>query len=172
MGVRQALIQDTQTQTLESQFWNQQNLPNVYLLRGKTTGSTATELFINGQSGVRIPVPNESVLGFTSTYVYMNVTDDEGGVALNAGCIENDGGTTALIGTVSSLINTAAADVAQINDGSATSTLAITADNTNDALIFTVTGTASKDIFHKIVVQVIPVVDPDDLNLYNRGTGL
>lgn len=161
-------IQDTFTRQSVSKMWQKRHgfTDYVYTLFGTTTGSTATEIFVDGISGQRIGIPNESAVAFLALYCGFNITDDEASAQANFGLIENDGGTTALIGTVSSLINTAAADLAAISDGSSTTSIAYTADDTNDALACTVTGTAAKTIYHTCHIILIPGTDPNFLAAY------
>jgi hypothetical protein len=77
-------------------------------------------------------------MGFT-IYVTARRTDVDGESAYYRidGCIDNNAGTTAAVGTITTTViaeDTAAWDVVA------------SADNTNDALIITVTGEASKTI--------------------------
>ena len=63
--------------------------------------------------------------------------DNESAAYEFVGCIDNNAGTTALVGSVTTTV------VAEDTVGW---DCAVTADNTNDALIITVTGEANKTI--------------------------
>lgn len=97
-------------------------------LRGKTTTDAAVSLLIGGAD--RVTVPSGKILALTLQI--LGSKSDGTAVAdyLRQVCIKNVGGTTSLVGTV----NTIGTDEA------AGTSIAITADDTNDALQINVTG--------------------------------
>ncbi|MFO0202785.1 MAG: hypothetical protein ACK528_06600 [Alphaproteobacteria bacterium] len=105
-----------------------------WVLRNKTTdGTTATTLFANGSSE-RCLLTSGKILHAT---VNILGSKSDGSVVasyMRQVTIKNVGGTTALVGTVNTLGT----------DEAASTSIAITADNTNDALQIAVTGIASE----------------------------
>lgn len=106
-------------------------------LRRQTTNSTPAELFLDGSS-LRMAIPTDTTWGF-DIMVTARRTDANGESAFYRfeGCIDNNAGTTALVGSVVS--------ATPIED-TAGWACAVTADDTNDALIITVTGENAKTI--------------------------
>jgi hypothetical protein len=108
-----------------------------YILRRATTNATPTELFTDN-SGIRIQIASDATYVFHA-YVVARRTDvdnESAGYEIK-GVIDNNAGTTAFVGTPTTTVlaeDTAAWDIA------------VTADNTNDALVFTATGEAAKTI--------------------------
>ena len=106
-----------------------------FVLRNKTTNATPTTLFADG-SAARLTIPSGKIL-FADILVSGIKSDGSA-----AGCykrkvaIKNVAGTTALVGTV----ETIGTDI----EDNASTDVAITADNTNDALEISVTGIASE----------------------------
>jgi len=114
-----------------------------WVLRNKTTdGTTATTLFANGSSE-RLLITSGKVLH--ATVHILGSKSDGSAVAsyMRQVTIKNVGGTTALVGTVNTLGT----------DEAASTSIAITADNTNDALQIAVTGIASETWRWVAIVQ-------------------
>lgn len=109
-----------------------------YILRADTTDATATVLTTNNgtpASWNQIVAASDTCIMFSGTLVAMqNGAQDQGGWEIK-GLLKNDGGTTTL---VSSNIQT-------FDDGNGW-TVALTADNTNNALAITCTGEAAHNI--------------------------
>ena len=109
-----------------------------YILRADTTDATATVLTTsngNPANWNQIVAASDTCIMFSGTLVAMqNGTQDQGGWEIK-GLLKNDGGTTTL---VSSNIQTFA-------DGNGW-VVALTADNTNNALAITCTGEAAHNI--------------------------
>lgn len=112
-----------------------------YMQRRVTTNSTATELSNDGNApaaSTRIAIASDSTYAFEALVVARRTdADNESAGYKITGVIDNNAGTTALVGTPTVTIlaeDTAAWDIA------------VTADNTNDALVFTVTGENAKTI--------------------------
>lgn len=110
---------------------------SLFVLRRQTTSATPRELFTDGSSA-RMTIPTGTTWGFTIQVVARRTdADDESAFYKFEGCIDNNAGTTALVGSVVA--------TTPIEDTAAWA-VAVTADNTNDALIITVTGEAAKTI--------------------------
>lgn len=109
-----------------------------FILRADTTDATATVLTTNNStagSTNQIVAANDTCIMFSGTLVAMqNGAQDQGGWEIK-GLLKNDGGTTTL---VSSNIQT-------FDDGNGW-TVALSADNTNNALAITCTGEAAHNI--------------------------
>lgn len=107
------------------------------VMRNVTTNSTPTELFLDGSS-LRLTIPTDTTW-VSHILVVARRTDVDGesaGYSIT-GVIDNNAGTTAAVG---GLATTTIAE-----DTAAWSCIA-TADNTNDALVITVTGENAKTI--------------------------
>jgi hypothetical protein len=105
-----------------------------WVLRNKTTdGTTAVTLFANGSSA-RCLLTSGKVLHATVLITGSKSDGSAVAVYMRQVAIKNVGGTTSLVGTV----NTLGTDTA------AGTSIAITADDTNDALQVAVTGVASE----------------------------
>lgn len=114
-------------------------------LQKSTTDATETEMFIYGTE--RIKLPTNSVYGFE---VYITAVDSDD-ISKNAyfhrkGLIYNDGGTTALNGSV----QTIGTDIDNITSGG----VSVEASDTYNALIVKVTGAASTNIIWQAKVAL------------------
>ena len=123
-----------------------------YLVRRATTDATQTELSCDGgapAADTRIAIANDSTYTFTALVTARRTdADDESAGYKIEGVIDNNAGTTALVGTPTVTVlaeDTAAWDVV------------VEADNTNDALVFKVTGEANKTIRWGAVVELMKV---------------
>ena len=119
--------------------------PNTWTLNGATvhttvynttTNATPTELFTDGSSA-RLSIATEKAWVFTALIVgrRTDVSGETAGYKIE-GLIENIGGTTTLTGSVKTVFN----------EDDTNWDVAATADDTNDALVITVTGAGSKTI--------------------------
>jgi hypothetical protein len=106
----------------------------AFHLRNKTTdGTTAVTLLLDGSSA-RLTIPSGKILSGIVEILGSRSTGAEVAVYTRHVAIKNVGGTTTLVGTVDTIgVDTAAG-----------TTIAITADDTNDALQIAVTGVASQ----------------------------
>lgn len=110
------------------------------VVRNAITGTGSADLFANG-TNQRCRVPSGRAFNATVQLVAScDVVGNGSGIAVGETYIgtyevgiKNNGGESALVGTVQNL------HTAQADTGMSTSTVAITADNTNDALIITFT---------------------------------
>lgn len=106
-----------------------------FVARNKTTNSTATTLFLDGSS-TRLTITSGKVL--SAMCRICGIKSDGSAVAnyVRRVVIKNVGGTTSLVGSVETIGT-------DIEDNAATD-VAITADDTNDALQINVTGITSE----------------------------
>lgn len=116
--------------------------------RISTSNATPAEMFLDG-SATRFTIASDTTYMFDVLVVARRTdADNESAGYRLVGVIDNNAGTTALVGTV---------DKTAIAEDTAAWDAAITADNTNDALTITVTGEAAKTIrwvAHGRVIQV------------------
>ena len=106
-----------------------------FVLRNKTTDATATVLFLDGSS-TRLTIPSGKIM-FCDILISGIKSDGSASACYKRKvAIKNVAGTTALVGTVEAIGT-------DIEDNVLTD-VAITADNTNDALDISVTGIAAE----------------------------
>ena len=106
----------------------------VYL-EATTTDATATELLVGGD---RVKVPTDSTAFYrVSVCARRTDADNESAGYTIEGVIDNNAGTTALVGSQVTTVT--------VEDTAAWS-VAVTADDTNDAIAVKATGEASKTI--------------------------
>jgi hypothetical protein len=117
-----------------------------FVLRNKTTTNAAVELFLNG-STTRLTIPSGKYL--TGTINIAGIKSDGATAAryIRQFSIKNVAATTSLVGTV----DTVGTDIAN------STTISITADDTNDALKVEVTGIASETWRWVASVDVVEV---------------
>lgn len=123
-----------------------------YILLIKTTNDTQTEMTADGGAGAstnRISIASDATYTFSALVTARRTdADNESAGYKIEGVIDNNAGTTAFVGTPTVTIlgeDTAAWDVV------------VEADNTNDALVFKVTGEANKTIRWGAVVELMKV---------------
>lgn len=105
----------------------------VYMTRARTTNATQTDM------ARRAVIPTDTTWAFMILLVARNAnTNNESAAWQIQGCIDNNAGTTALVGTV---VATTLGD-----DSAGAWTVVVDGDNTNDVLRIRVTGQASKTI--------------------------
>jgi hypothetical protein len=117
-----------------------------FVLRNKTTTNSAVELFLDGSS-TRLTIPSGKYL--TGTINIAGIKSDGTAAAsyIRQFSIKNVAGTTSLVGTV----NTIGTDEA------ASTSISITANDTNDALKVEVTGIAAETWRWVAAVDVVEV---------------
>ena len=108
-----------------------------FVARNRTIDATPSELFLNG-SDTKLTLEENSAMFLTVAVSGFSSTGADAAHYIRKVAISNVAGTTALIGTVSTI----GTDV----ETQAGYDVAITADDTNDALVITVTGAAATDI--------------------------
>jgi hypothetical protein len=107
------------------------------IARNKTTNATPVTLFLDG-SAARLTIPSGKALFASVNIAGILSTGAKAAHYMRKVAIKNVGGTTALIGSVSTI----GTDVEDDGDYD----VAITADNTNDALQINVTGKAAETL--------------------------
>jgi hypothetical protein len=114
----------------------------------KTTNNTPEELFLDGDAGaVRCTIASDTTWAFHILVVARRTDADNESAAYDfVGCIDNNAGTTALVGSVTKTIVAEDTSAWDCN---------VTADNTNDALIITATGENSKTIQWVAFIQLV-----------------
>lgn len=119
---------------------------STLVTRNSTTNNTQTELFLDG-SAARITIDSNTTCGFT-TYIVARRVDGvfESAFYKFEGAVTNNSGTTALVGIPTKTViveDTGAWDVT------------VEADDTNDSLVFKVTGENSKTIQWVAKVELV-----------------
>lgn len=119
---------------------------STYVCRNTTTGGTQTELFLDG-AWRRMTVRTNTTLSFDALVTGRTASGDSAGYRI-VGCIENNSGTTALVG--SPTVTILGEDVPAWD-------ATLVADDTNDALEVRVTGAAATTIRWVASVRTVEV---------------
>jgi hypothetical protein len=109
-----------------------------FVLRQATSSATPATLFLDGSS-TRLTIPSNKVFGFTVNICGTKQGLGEQAMFVRKGYIKNVAGTTSLIGT----IETIGTDIKTA--GATTTDVALTADDTNDALQINVIGVTGEN---------------------------
>jgi hypothetical protein len=120
----------------------------IFVMRNYTTNNTPTQLFLDGTS-IKLTIPNGKILACTINISGIRSTGATGAHYIRKVMIKNVGGTTSLVGTVST-IGTDVEDVAGYD-------VSVTANNTTDSLDIAVTGATSETISWTAVVQGLEI---------------
>lgn len=124
------------------------------VLRVATTNATETEMTLTGgaaSSTTRIVLESGKTYAFRVTVVGRKQSGGDTKMMQRYGLINNNGGTCALVGSVTTL----GSDIESAANGWTTT---ITADDTNDSLKITVTGQSSTNIRWVAHVQLVEVL--------------
>lgn len=145
-----ASLQDSATALVREQLAFPKTLSRqfVYNYVGTLTGATATELFIDGITNKRLGLPPGCSVTLSYVLAGFNVTD-----SLNAG----GSGVAGFFRTAAGNVTAGASQPAFApapTTGSTITAFTVTADTTNQAVIFTATGTAAKTIYVHLIVTV------------------
>jgi hypothetical protein len=111
---------------------------STFVLRKAASGDTATTLFLNGSSE-RLTISTGKVLAFTATICGTREGLADQAMFVRKGLIKNTAGTTSLVGS----IETIGTDVKTA--GASTTSVALTADTSNNALQIDVVGVAGQN---------------------------
>lgn len=108
---------------------------SIFRWAGNTINATPAEIFLMKNGSSRMTIPSDCTTGFT-IYVTARRTDSDNESAYYRidGCIDNNGGTTAAVGSITTTV---------IAEDTAGWDVAATADDTNDSLKITVTGSSA-----------------------------
>jgi hypothetical protein len=120
---------------------------SLYVLRGTTTSAGLSELFLDG-TAARMTIPINTIWTFDIIVAGRTAAGNAGGGYRVVGVIENAGGVVTFIGTPT--VSVLGEDVAAWN-------LVVTADNTNDALTISASGTTGTTIRWVAVVRTAQV---------------
>jgi len=120
----------------------------LFIARIRTNNDTPTTMMLNGAS-VRLTIPSGKVFSFVAQIT--GIKSDGSAVAkyIREGTIKNVGGTTTMVGSVIT--------VGTDHEDNASTDVAITADDTNDALDISVTGIAAETWRWVAVVQGVEI---------------
>lgn len=116
-----------------------------FYFAGTTTDGSAAELFID-QIDKKLELP-EGYWEFEAKFIALRDNNAAMLAGTRKGVIKNIAGTTALVGAVQTIGT-------DINEGSNAYSIAFTADNTNDALVCSVTGTAAHTVKWRVEVTM------------------
>ena len=103
-----------------------------FVMRNKTTTNTAVELFLDGSS-TRLTVPSGKIIAFTINIAGVSSTGGAVAHYMRQYCVKNVAGTTSEV----------YAPITIGTDNAAGTSIALSASDANDALVVSVTGTAS-----------------------------
>mgnify|MGYP000107864420 CR=1 FL=1 len=136
---------------IDGQTANYKNQAIQGRLTIQTTDATATELLAAGYAGQRFTIRASSHFAFKGIVIARDNVNNAGMSWKIEGMIKRDGASnTALVGTPT------VTEIAK--DGVLAWSVAITADDVNEALIITVTGEASKTIRWAAVLEGVEVI--------------
>lgn len=121
---------------------------SMLIARNHTTNDTPTNLFLNG-SNARLVIPAGKVFAFTAHIT--GIKSDGSAVAqyVRKGCIKRVVNTTSLVGSIET--------IGTDHEDNASTDVAITADDTNEALNISVTGIASETWRWMAVVEGVEI---------------
>ena len=121
---------------------------STFVLRNQTTDATQTEIFADGSAG-DISVPSDCSVSFRANIIARRTdVDGESAAYLLVGAIDNNAGTTALVGTISKTV---------IGEDTAAWDVTATADDANDGINILVTGEAAKTIRWVARTEIVEV---------------
>lgn len=123
---------------------------SVVHMSKQTVDATPGNLATDGSSG-KLTIASGTTWHFTAVVVFRGTSGTASGAFYKAGVITNNAGTTALIGSIATIV----AD--NLNAGASGCALAITADNTNDCLQLQVTGLAATTIYWSARIELTEV---------------
>lgn len=109
---------------------------SILISRCLTNSASETEVFLDNSSE-RITVATDSAIAFETLIIGKQSSSSNAAGYKISGVISNNGGTTALVGSITKTV---------LGESVASWDATIEADDTNDALVIKVTGTAGNDI--------------------------
>jgi hypothetical protein len=121
---------------------------SVLVARISTVDNTPAELFLDG-SAARCTIASDTTWAFSILVVARRTdADNESAAYKFEGCIDNNAGTTALVGSVTKTV---------LAEDTAGWDCNVTADNANDALVITATGENAKIIYWVARIELVEV---------------
>ena len=116
--------------------------PSGTTLSGTTANNTQTEIFVDGVASSRMTIATNTTWMFSAMVAARSATESAGYKI--EGVIKNDGGTTSLVGTAVKTV---------FAEEDATWDITVEADDTNDALVFKVTGDSADSVVWEVTVN-------------------
>ena len=116
--------------------------PSGTVLSGTTSNNTQTEIFVDGVASSRMTIATNTTWMFSAMVAARSATESAGYKI--EGVIKNDGGTTSLVGTAVKTV---------FAEEDATWDITVEADDTNDALVFKVTGDSADSVVWEVTVN-------------------
>ena len=116
--------------------------PSGTVLSGTTSNNTQTEIFVDGVASSRMTIATNTTWMFSAMVAARSATESAGYKI--EGVIKNDGGTTSLVGTAVKTV---------FAEEDATWDVTVEADDTNDALVFKVTGDSADSVVWEVTVN-------------------
>jgi len=111
-------------------------------LSGTTSNNTQTEIFVGGVLNSRMVLASNTTWMFSAMVAARSATESAGYKI--EGVIKNDGGTTSLVGTAVKTV---------FAEEDATWDITVEADDTNDALVFKVTGDSADSVIWEVTAN-------------------
>ncbi len=135
--------------TIETTLQQLSRDPVRVIYKGRTTDDSATEIFINGVSGVALPVPLNSGMCIR-------------GMAVAKGDSATTSNSFVFQGNIINFAGTAAADdavtITELETTTGFGTLAITVNDTRDEVVVTVTGATGETVDWLVMMEIVCVV--------------
>lgn len=151
-------IQDSISSQQTGRLWFNKNEWHTWRFFGTTTDGTATELFIDGVSGARLKLPEDSVSTMLFLWSAWNATGSKAGGGMLGSCIKNIAGTLTEVAAEQAVMTT-------VTDTTPAFVVpAIAADSVNDAVTVTVTGTAATTIYWEVMLIGMTCVTSPESN--------
>jgi len=116
--------------------------PSGTVLSGTTANNTQTEIFVDGVASSRMTIATNTTWMFSAMVAARSATESAGYKI--EGVIKNDNGTTSLVGTAVKTV---------FAEEDATWDVTVEADDTNDALVFKVTGDSADSVVWEVTVN-------------------
>ena len=113
-------------------------------LSGTTNNNTQTEIFVDGVLNSRMTLTSNTTWMF-SAMVAARSTTESAGYKIE-GVIKNDAGTTSLVGTAVKTV---------FGEDDSAWDITVEADDTNDALVFKVTGDSADTVNWEVIVDKV-----------------
>jgi len=111
-------------------------------LSGTTSNNTQTEIFVGGVASSRMTIATNTTWMFSAMVAARSATESAGYKI--EGVIKNDGGTTSLVGVAVKTV---------FAEEDATWDITVEADDTNDALVFKVTGDSADSVVWEVTAN-------------------
>ena len=111
-------------------------------LSGTTSNNTPIEIFVDGVADSRMTITTNTTWMFSAMVAARSATESAGYKI--EGVIKNDGGTTSLVGIAVKTV---------FGEEDSAWNITVEADDTNDALVFKVTGDSADSVVWEVTVN-------------------